>query len=91
MPYLIAQGGAVLWIVLALALLPTPWTQRGMLWPALGCYAVAFVSEKLDLDIFRWSGGIVSGHTVKHLLAAAAFYFILRMLQRQQPKTDQNR
>jgi hypothetical protein len=91
MPYLIAQGGAVLLILLAIALLPTPWTERRMLWPALGCYAVAFVSEKLDLEIFRWTGGIISGHTIKHLVAAAAFYFILRMLQRQQLKTDQYR
>ncbi|RDS86779.1 ceramidase domain-containing protein [Dyella psychrodurans] len=91
MPYLLAQGGAVLLILLAMALLPTPWTERRMLWPALLCYAVAFVSEKLDLEIFRWTTGIISGHTIKHLVAAAAFYFILRMLQRQQLKTDQDR
>jgi hypothetical protein len=91
MPYLMAQGGAVLLILLALALLPTPWTQRRMLWPALACYAVAFVSEKLDLQIFRWTAATISGHTIKHLVAAAAFYFILRMLQRQQLKTDQDR
>ena len=75
----------------ALALLPTPWTQRRLLWPALACYAVAFVCEKLDLQIYRWSFGMISGHTIKHLVAAAAFYFILRMLQRQQLKTDQDR
>jgi hypothetical protein len=91
MPYLIAQGGAVLLILLAIALLPTPWTERRMLWPAFACYAVAFVSEKLDLEIFRWTDGIISGHTIKHLVAAAAFYFILRMLQRQQLKTDRDR
>jgi hypothetical protein len=91
MPYLVAQGGAVLLILLALALLPTAWTQRRLLWPALVCYAVAFVCEKLDLQIYRWSFGMISGHTIKHLVAAAAFYFILRMLQRQQLKTDQDR
>jgi hypothetical protein len=91
MPYLMAQGSAVLVIWLALALLPTPWTQRRLLWPALACYAVAFVSEKLDLEIYRWTYGMISGHTIKHLVAAAAFYFILRMLQQQQWKTDQDR
>ena len=88
MPYLIAQGGSILLILLALALLPTPWTERRMLLPALACYAVAFVCEKFDVAIFRLTTGIVSGHTIKHLAAAAAFYFILRMLQRQQRKTD---
>ena len=90
MPYLIAQGGAILLILLALALLPTSWTGRRMLLPALACYAVAFVCEKLDMAIFRLTTGIISGHTIKHLAAAAAFYFILRMLQRQQRKADLN-
>ena len=90
MPYLIAQGGAILLILLALALLPTSWTGRRMLLPALACYAVAFVCEKLDMAIFRLTTGIISGHTIKHLAAAAAFYFILRMLQRQQCKADLN-
>jgi hypothetical protein len=91
MPYLIAQGGSILLILLALAILPTPWTERRMLWPALGCYAIAFVSEKLDIDIFRATRGVISGHTIKHLVAAAAFYFILHMLRRQQLKTDSDR
>ena len=91
MPYLIAQGGSILQMVLALAVLPTPWTERRLLWPALGCYAIAFVCEKLDVDIFRASRGVISGHTIKHLVAAAAFYFILHMLRRQQLKTDTDR
>jgi hypothetical protein len=88
LPYLIAQGGAILLILLALAMLPTPWTERRLLFPALLSYAVAFVCEKLDWQIFRWTGGIISGHTIKHLAAAFAFFFILRMLQRQQLKTE---
>jgi hypothetical protein len=91
LPYLIAQGASILLILLALVVLPTPWTERRMLWLALGCYAIAFVSEKLDMPIFRITHGVVSGHTIKHLLAAAAFYFILQMLRRQQPKTDLDR
>jgi hypothetical protein len=31
------------------------------------------------------AGHVVSGHTLKHLAAAAAGYWILRMLQRRQP------
>jgi hypothetical protein len=91
LPYLIAQGGAILLILLALMLLPTPWTERRLLLPALISYAIAFVCEKLDWQVFRWTGGIISGHTIKHLAAAAAFFFILRMLQRQQLKTESSR
>ncbi|GLQ97160.1 hypothetical protein [Dyella mobilis] len=90
MPYLIAQGGSILLILLALVTLPTPWTGRRLLWPALACYAVAFASEKFDVAIFHASRGIISGHTIKHLAAAAAFYFILQMLRQQQLKTDKH-
>ena len=91
MPYFVAQGGSILLILLALLILPTPWTGRGMLWFALGCYAIAFVCEKLDVEVFRATHGVISGHTIKHLAAAAAFYFILQMLRQQQPKTDSDR
>jgi hypothetical protein len=90
-PYLVAQGGSILLILLALAILPTPWTGRRLLWPALGCYAIAFTCEKFDVAIFQATHGILSGHTIKHLVAAAAFYFILQMLRQQQPKTDPDR
>jgi len=88
LPYLLAQGGAILLILLALVLLPTPWTDRRLLYPALACYVVAFVCEKLDVQIFRLTTGIVSGHTIKHLAAAATFYFILSMLRQQHLKTE---
>jgi hypothetical protein len=91
LPYMLAQGGAILLILLALALLPTPWTERRLLFPALACYAVAFACEKFDAQIFRLTTGILSGHTIKHLAAAATFYFILRMLKQQELKTDTDR
>ncbi|MBE1161646.1 alkaline phytoceramidase [Dyella acidiphila] len=91
MPYFVAQGGSILLILLALVLLPTPWTKRGLLWFALGCYAIAFVSEKCDLAIFQLTHGILSGHTIKHLVAAAGFCFMLQMLRQQHLKTDPDR
>jgi hypothetical protein len=83
MPYLMAQGGTVLLILLAIMLLPTPWSGRGLLYPTLVSYALAFVSENLDWQIYRWTSGVISGHTLKHLFAAFAFVFILRMLRNQ--------
>ena len=88
LPYLMAQTGSILLILLALACLPTPWSGRRLMLPALACYAIAFVCERLDVQIFHLTAGIISGHTIKHLGAAAAFYFILRMLKQQRPKTD---
>jgi hypothetical protein len=47
-------------------------------------YALAKVLETFDEPIFA-AGHIVSGHTLKHLAAAAAGYYILRMLQKRRP------
>jgi hypothetical protein len=83
LPYLITQGGSILLLLLSLILLPTPWSERRWLLPALACYALAFACEQLDPVVFRATGELVSGHTIKHIAAAFTFFFIIRMLQRQ--------
>jgi hypothetical protein len=47
-------------------------------------YVLAKILELLDKPIFAMAR-LVSGHTLKHLTAAAAGYCILRMLQRRRP------
>jgi hypothetical protein len=57
-------------------------------WPllvALGWYVLAKVSEANDRVMFVFSQGLVSGHTIKHLLAALGCFTILWMLQRRKP------
>lgn len=79
-PYIIAQFGSLLAILLLLALFPPRYTRRGDLVVSLGIYALAKVFEHYDRLIFGW-GGIVSGHSLKHLTAAVSTWWILRMLQ----------
>jgi len=70
-------------LVLLLALfLPQRYTRGSDLAIVVGFYALAKVLEALDKPIFA-VGHIVSGHTLKHLAAAAAGYYILRMLQKR--------
>ena len=45
-------------------------------------YVLAKVLEETDRQVFAL-GHIASGHTLKHLAAAAAGYWILRMLQKR--------
>ena len=72
-------------LVLLLALLfPSSYTRGSDLAVVVGFYALAKVLETLDKQIFSL-GHIVSGHTLKHLAAATAAYWILRMLQKRQP------
>jgi hypothetical protein len=47
-------------------------------------YGLAKIFETFDRRIYSL-GQVVSGHTLKHLAAAAAGYWILRMLQSREP------
>ena len=54
---------------------------EGWLWAAGAAYAIAKVCELYDRQIFDTLHGTVSGHTLKHLFAAAGIYFIWRWLR----------
>ena len=47
------------------------------LWAALFFYVLAKVFEATDWQIFRLSGELVSGHSVKHVVSALATLMIL--------------
>jgi hypothetical protein len=81
--YAAVQAYSALVLLLALVF-PRPYTRTSDLAIVLGFYALAKAFESLDKLIFA-AGHIVSGHTLKHLAAAAAGYWILRMLQKRQP------
>jgi hypothetical protein len=46
--------------------------SRTLLLVALGWYGLAKVAEAYDAAVFQATGGAISGHTIKHLLAAVA-------------------
>ena len=54
----------------------------------LAWYAAAMLFEAFDYQIFALLGGTVSGHSIKHLLAAMAPLVVLRMLGRTAPAID---
>ena len=58
-------------------------SHRWLLLVALAGYALAKVTEACDGAIFRGTGGAVSGHSIKHVIAAAACYCILLMLKKR--------
>ncbi len=79
--YLAVQAAVFGTIIALIALFPHPPGQRGFLALALGSYGLAVVCEQLDRQIFDVLAGVVSGHTIKHVLAACAVFFVVRMLQ----------
>ena len=79
--YALVQFFPALLIPLILWLYPARYTGlRELGFAALG-YVAAKVFEAADSPVFSVTGGIVSGHTLKHLAAAWGVWWILRMLQ----------
>ena len=85
--YATVQAYSLLFLLVAL-LLPPRYTRSSDLAIVAGFYALAKVLETYDKQIFDALGHIVSGHTLKHLAAAGAAYWILRMLQQRRPLPD---
>ena len=78
--YFAVQGAVFASIIALIAVFPHPPRQRAFLALALGTYALAIVCEQLDRQIFEILAGVVSGHTIKHVLAACAVFVIVRMM-----------
>jgi hypothetical protein len=80
LPWMVVQGGGVLWLLLAACSRAQPealvvrwgWVVAG--------YAIAKVFESGDAAVFAATGQLVSGHTLKHLVAAAALWPVLAAL-----------
>jgi hypothetical protein len=68
-----------------LLLMPARYTRTGDFFVAVGWYALAKVFEHHLDGALLSLGDLISGHTLKHLLAAVSVYWILRMLIRRRP------
>lgn len=81
-PYLAVQFGSIA-VVLAISLLyRSRYTHGAAIFLLAAAYAVAKAAEAYDREVFEF-GGWVSGHTSKHLVAAAGIYLLLKALQRR--------
>ena len=78
--YFAVQGTVFASVIALIAVFPHPPRQRAFLALALGTYALAVVCEQLDRQIFEVLAGVVSGHTIKHVLAACAVFVLARMM-----------
>ncbi len=81
--YAALQAYAV-FLLLMILLLPPRYTRSSDLLVVVGFYVLAKIMEAADRQIFAF-GHVVSGHTIKHLAAAAAGLWILWLLQKRWP------
>jgi hypothetical protein len=79
--YVWVQFAPLMAIPLALATYPGHYTHRHYLLYGLAFYLLAKVAEFYDPEIFALTSGTLSGHSLKHLLAACAPLVVYRMLR----------
>jgi hypothetical protein len=61
-------------------------THSWLLAAACACYLAAKFAELYDRELFAWSREIISGHSLKHLLAATGLYALVLMVKQRKPR-----
>jgi hypothetical protein len=84
-PYLILQGYSAAMVLVLATLFPPRYTRGRMLLGVAGWYLLGKLCELGDGVIYA-VGGLLSGHTLKHLFSAVAVYWVLRMLVERRPQ-----
>jgi len=87
MPYGILQAYSVIILLTMTVLMPSRYTLGSYLYWVFAWYLVSKVLETFDERAFAL-GHVVSGHTLKHLAAAAAGIPVFLMLSRRTLATD---
>jgi hypothetical protein len=83
--YMLVQFYPMLAIPLMMALFPARYTRtRDMAWLVLW-YVVAKALEQWDVPVFQATGGVMSGHALKHVAAALAVAALVMMVARREP------
>jgi hypothetical protein len=78
-PYAAAQYFSIFLVGLIIFLFPPRYSRSADLLWATGLYVLAKFAEAQDANIWT-ATRFISGHTLKHLIAALAVYWVLRML-----------
>lgn len=78
LPWVLGQGAGMVLIVLVAAFAPRPAQGLDVRWVfVLLAYAVAKLLELGDHQVFHASGELLSGHTLKHVVAAFAAWPVI--------------
>ncbi len=81
--YVLVQFLPLFMLPAILLLFRSPRKDHGFLLAALVIYLVSKLAEHYDRAVFGWTGEIISGHSLKHLLAATALLVVYGMLRRR--------
>ncbi|MDP3661914.1 MAG: alkaline phytoceramidase [Nitrosomonas sp.] len=81
--YIVMQFYSILLIVWISLSFPSRYTRGNDVYQVIALYAIAKLAEILDWQIFVWTDDWISGHTLKHLIAAYAAYRIVQILRKR--------
>ncbi|MDP3085847.1 MAG: ceramidase domain-containing protein [Rubrivivax sp.] len=85
--YAVVQFYPLLLMPLLMGLFAPRYTRGGDLLLVLALYLAALAADRMDRVVFA-AGGWLSGHTLKHLLAALAAAWLWRMLSLRRPALE---
>ncbi|QLZ70564.1 hypothetical protein FOLKNPGA_03378 [Legionella sp. PC1000] len=77
--YVAVQAYTIL-VAFIMLLLPSHYTRSWDIAVVALLYSLSKVFEIYDNQIYRFCGGMTSGHTLKHLAAALAAFWLIRMM-----------
>ncbi|MCB0391894.1 MAG: ceramidase domain-containing protein [Bdellovibrionales bacterium] len=81
--YIWVQFFPLVLLPVILLLYSSPYSHKSYLLGALGFYVLAKISELKDIQIYHITGDILSGHSLKHILAAVSVYYLYLMIKRR--------
>lgn len=82
-PYGLTQLTVMLLIPLLLWLYPPRYSNDRDILTVIGLYILALLFDFSDRQVFVITGGFISGHTLKHAIAALAAYWVVLHLRRR--------
>jgi hypothetical protein len=83
--YALVQFYPMIALPAILLLYRSRYSHANLLWHVIGYYVAAKFAEGFDRKIYAFSGYVMSGHAIKHLLGARAVFVAMRMLQLRRP------
>jgi hypothetical protein len=87
--YLLVQFLPMLLIPIMLLCFSTKYSSSKGYWQLLACYVVAKLAEHYDRALLDWSG-FISGHSIKHIVAAVGLYYLLKHFLTRKDLTLEN-
>lgn len=84
--YIGVQAFTIL-VAIVMLLSPSPYDRNWDLAIVVMCYGLALLGDLFDHQIYGFTGGVLSGHTLKHLSVGLAGAWLIRMIWKRKRRS----